>query len=86
MTNRTVRPQSVNAGWIDMGHAPMGIGVLWVATILGDDLYCHQPMCERILAAGCHFLLTCKPESHPTLYEWLEGLELSGGIGRLIIL
>jgi hypothetical protein len=56
-------------------YSPLGV------TILGDDLYCHQPMCERILEAGCHFLLTCKPESHRTLYEWLEGLEGCGGIG-----
>ena len=40
-------------------------------------------MCEGILEAGCHFLLVCKPESHPTLYEWLKGLELSGGMGTL---
>ncbi len=58
-------------------YRPLGV------TILGDDLYCHQPMCQRILAAGCHFLLTCKPESHLTLYEWLEGLELCGGISTL---
>jgi hypothetical protein len=44
-------------------------------TILGDDLYCHQPMCEAILAQGLHFILVCKPSSHGTLYEWLEGLE-----------
>lgn len=60
-------------------YAPLGV------TILGDDLYCHQPMCERILDAGCHFLLTCKPESHQTLYEWLEGLERCGGINTLEI-
>lgn len=40
-------------------------------------------MCERILEAVWHFLLTCKRESHPTLYEWLEGLERCGGIGTL---
>ncbi len=60
-------------------YSPLG------ATILGDDLYCHQPRCEGILEAGCHFLLTCKPDSHPTLYEWLEGLEGCGGIGALTV-
>jgi len=60
-------------------YGPLG------ATILGDDLYCHQPMCEQILEAGCHFLLNCKPDSHPTLYEWLEGLEGCGGIGVLTV-
>lgn len=44
-------------------------------TILGDDLYCHQPLCEAIQAAGMHFILVCKPGSHTTLYEWLSGLQ-----------
>ena len=47
----------------------------WRVTILGDDLYCHQPLCEAIRAQGLHFILVCKPSSHPTLYEWLDGLE-----------
>lgn len=43
-------------------------------TILGDDLYCHQPMCENITDAGFNFILVCKPDSHKTLYEWLSGI------------
>jgi hypothetical protein len=46
------------------------------ATILGDDLYSRQPLCEAIEAAGFHFLLVCKPDSHPTLYQWLEGMSV----------
>jgi hypothetical protein len=45
-------------------------------TILGDDLYCHQPLCELLLKEQFNFILVCRPESHPTLYEWLEGLTL----------
>lgn len=45
-------------------------------TVLGDDLYCHQPLCEAILGANCHFILVCKPDSHKTLYEWLDGMPL----------
>jgi hypothetical protein len=41
-------------------------------TILGDDLYAHQPLCEAILDIGGHFILTCKPRSHKTLYQTLE--------------
>ncbi len=48
-------------------------------TLLGDDLYSRQPLCEAILAEGLHFLLVCKPSPHPTLYEWVEGLARSGG-------
>jgi hypothetical protein len=43
-------------------------------TMLGDDLYCHQPFCQRIVALGAHFLFTCKPESHATTYEWVDEL------------
>jgi len=40
-------------------------------TLLGDDLYCNQPMIERILDKGLGFILTCKPKSHPWLTEWV---------------
>lgn len=43
-------------------------------TILGDDLYCHQPMVNELLKAGFSFILVCKPDSHSTLYEWLKGI------------
>jgi hypothetical protein len=39
--------------------------------VLGDDLYCHQPLCEAVLSKGWHFILVCKPESHKTLYDYL---------------
>ena len=41
----------------------------------GDDLYCRQPLCEAVLAAGGSFILTCKPSSHTTLYEYIQGVE-----------
>ncbi len=44
-------------------------------TVLGDDLYCHEPFCRELLALGLGFILVCKPASHPTVYEWLEHLE-----------
>ena len=37
-------------------------------TILGDDLYCHQPFCQHLLEQGFDFIFTCKPTSHKTLY------------------
>lgn len=45
-------------------------------TVLGDDLYCHQPMCKLLLQQKLNFLLVCRPESHKTLYEWLAGMPL----------
>lgn len=44
-------------------------------TILADDLHCNQPFCELLLEHGLDFVLTCKPESHPTLYEEVALLE-----------
>jgi hypothetical protein len=43
---------------------------------LGDDLYSRQPICQAVLAAGGHFLFVCKPSSHPTIEEYLTGVEL----------
>jgi hypothetical protein len=44
-------------------------------TLLGDDLYAHQPFCRQVLLHGFHFLFTCKPSSHATLHQWVEALE-----------
>jgi hypothetical protein len=49
-------------------------------TLLGDDLYSHQPMCEAVLAAGMNFIFTCLPTSHPLLDEWLTSLEHFGEV------
>ena len=43
-------------------------------TLLGDDLYAHQPFCRQVLLHGFHFLFTCKPASHATLHQWVEAL------------
>jgi len=44
------------------------------ATVLGDDLYCHEPMARLFLEQGFNFILVCKPESHKTVYEWVKGI------------
>jgi len=44
----------------------------WSVTVLTDDLHSHQPLCELLLEKKLHFILTCKPESHETLYQELE--------------
>ena len=41
---------------------------------LGDDLYACQPICQAMLDGGGDFLLTAKPASHKTLYEYLDGI------------
>jgi hypothetical protein len=47
----------------------------WRATLLGDDLYAHQPFCRRSLLHGFHFIFVCQPDSHPTLYQWVNLLQ-----------
>lgn len=44
-------------------------------TILGDDLFSHQPFCEAVKTQNMHFILVCKEDSHATLYEWLADFE-----------
>ena len=55
----------------------------WSVTILTDDLHCHQPTCEFFIQHQMYFLLTCKPDSHTTLYEELALLaKVEGAIGE----
>jgi hypothetical protein len=54
-------------------------------TLLGDDLYSHQPMCEEILAADMNFIFTCLETSHKGLYDWLKYLDGIGEVKKLEI-
>jgi hypothetical protein len=53
-------------------------------TILGDDLYSNHPMCEVLVEAHVPFILVCKPDSHPTLYEELAHRELGQDLHQVI--
>ena len=44
-------------------------------TLLGDDLYAHQPFCRQVLLHNFHFFFTCKPASHTYLSQWVGALE-----------
>lgn len=54
------------------------------ATILGDDLYSRQPLCQLILTQGLNFILVCKPDSHKTLFEWIEGLQTTCNLTTVV--
>ena len=43
--------------------------------ILGDDLFSREPFCKLLVSKGLHFILVCKPDSHKTLYQWVESFE-----------
>lgn len=50
-------------------------------TLLGDDIYAHQPFCRQTLIHGFHFLFVCKPDSHKTLYQWVNLLQPGPDLG-----
>jgi hypothetical protein len=62
-----------------MRYSPLGV------TILGDDLFCDQPICLAIKDAGFNFILVCLPDSHKTLYSFLDFLAKSGGVHEYTI-
>jgi hypothetical protein len=49
-------------------------------TLLADDLHCNQPFCELLLKHNLNFIMTCKPDSHPTLYEEVGLLARLGAV------
>ena len=67
--------------WINQ-YAPVyrDLGII----ILGDDLYCRQPICTLILDKGLHFILVCKPDSHKTLYQWVEELQAMNAVETVV--
>jgi hypothetical protein len=53
-------------------------------TYLGDDLYANQPLCQLIAETYRQFFIfVCKPESHTSLYEWLDFLEKTSGVEKI---
>lgn len=50
-------------------------------TLLGDDLFSRQPYCQKLKDKHLHFILVCKPDSHPALYETVEYLASNGVLG-----
>lgn len=52
----------------------------YTVTILADDLHAKQPFCALLQEHKMHFIMTCKPDSHPTLYEEIELLNRINGL------
>lgn len=49
-------------------------------TLLGDDLYSRQPICELAIQQGYNFIFVAKPSSHKSLDEWIDFLEKNGEV------
>ncbi len=55
----------------------------WRYTMLGDDLYSNQPLCETFLEAELNFILVCKPDSHKELYKTVDLLAKNGLVAEV---
>jgi hypothetical protein len=49
-------------------------------TILGDDLYAKQPVCDTALAHRLNFVFVCKPDSHPTLFAHIASVRQASAL------
>jgi hypothetical protein len=54
-------------------------------TLLGDDLYSHEPNCRLIRKYHLHFILVCKPDSHEELYQTVNFLAANQVLGTKVI-
>jgi hypothetical protein len=54
-------------------------------TILGDDLFSHQPFCQALKDKHVHFILVCKSDSHINLHETVDYWSVQGLLGRKVV-
>jgi hypothetical protein len=54
-------------------------------TMLGDDLYSHEPYCRLLLKHRWHFILVCKPDSHEELYQTVTFLAANHVLGTKVV-
>ena len=72
---------AASARWLEQWGQHYGA---WGITYLGDDLYCHQPHCERVLQQHANFIFTCKPDSHQVLYQWIDDFIRNGSVQTVV--
>ncbi len=54
-------------------------------TILGDDLFNREPFCRALKDKHFHFILVCKPDSHPQLYQTVAFLAANEVLGTKVV-
>lgn len=68
--------------WLkEHGHKYRPLGV----TILGDDLFSHQPMCEAVQVEGFNFIFNCKPSTHATVYKDITKAEELNKVDTVVV-
>jgi len=55
--------------WKGAEYSSLGV------TVLGDDLFSRQPVCQLALDKKLNFIFVCKPSSHKWLSEWLTAAD-----------
>ncbi len=80
---QAIQDYGLNTGtrWLHRWGTPLKA---WRSIALGDDLDCHQPFCEQVLAQGCAFIFVCQPGSHALLYEWVTDFERTGEVATRV--
>jgi hypothetical protein len=63
----------LKASFADSFSGAYSLDVLEHIDYLGDDLFACQPFRDAVLSSGADFLFTAKPESHKTLYDFMNG-------------
>jgi hypothetical protein len=66
--------------WLEQYHSWFESGTI---TLLGDDLYSRQPLCQWASEREYHYIFSCLPTSHRTLYEWLDFLAANGEVRQV---
>ncbi len=54
-------------------------------TILGDDLFSREPFCRALKDQHYRFILVCKPDSHPQLYQTAAFLAANQVLGCKVV-
>jgi hypothetical protein len=81
MKNRIVRSKRPNAGSKSGGTSmPSAASPSW-ATICSAE----SRFCRALKDKGLHFMLVCKPDSHPQLYQTVAFLAANGVLGRKVV-
>jgi hypothetical protein len=55
-------------------------------TLLGDDLYSRQSICELALKQGYNFIFVAKESSHKSMYDWITNHQLKEKVMETMII
>ncbi len=82
----------VRQGGVEKGDCEINASKRWLKdirrrhpqmkiTILAADILCKQPYLKRALRVGMNFIVSCKPGSYKTTFEWVDFAREGGDLG-----